>query len=103
MPAMPVASSSRLSTPPPEVLTRPLTPEPEEPEEDVLWSIYRRPSESLSDCVDFHVFIPDKPGNIGSSQKNSKKYWRMSAFHSSFEMFLHRLLVLSMRASLQRQ
>jgi hypothetical protein len=52
--AMPVASSSRLNrTPPPEVMTRPLTPEPEETEEDARWSIARRPSESLGDRVDF--------------------------------------------------
>ena len=54
MPAMPVASSSHLSrTPPPEVITRPLTPEPEEPEESIPWSTARRPSESLGDRVVF--------------------------------------------------
>ena len=52
MPAMPVALSSRLSTPPPEVLTRPLTLELEEPEESIPWTA-RRPSESLGDRVDF--------------------------------------------------
>jgi hypothetical protein len=103
MPAMPVASSSRLSTPPPEVLTRPLTPEPEEPDENVPWNTARRPSESLGDCVDFHVFIPDKPGSTGSSQMNSKKHWGMNVFHSTFGVFLNRLLVLSMRTSLQRR
>lgn len=53
MPAMPVASSSRLSTPPPEVLTRPLTPEPEEHEDNIPWSTAQRPSESLGDRMDF--------------------------------------------------
>ena len=46
-------SSSRLSTPPPEVLTRPLTPELEKSEESTPWSTAQRLSESLGDHVDF--------------------------------------------------
>lgn len=54
MPVMPVASSNRSSgTPPPEVMIRPLTPEQEEPEEDLPWSTARRPSESIGDRLDF--------------------------------------------------
>lgn len=76
IPAMTVASSSRLTrTPSPEVMTRPLTPEQEEPEESGPYSITIRPSESLGDCLEFHdVFIPGKPGSTGFSQKNSKMH-----------------------------
>jgi hypothetical protein len=70
-----VASSSRLSrTPPPEVMTHPLTPEPEDPEESMPWSTARRPGESLGIMWVFHLFIPGKPGSTGSSRKNSKKH-----------------------------
>ena len=49
-----VTSSGRLSrTPPPEVMTRLLTPEPEESEKSMSWSSARRPRESLGDYVNF--------------------------------------------------
>ena len=75
MPAILVASSSRMNrTPSPEVMARPLTPEPEEHEESIPWSTARRPSESLGIAWIFHVLIRDKPGSTGSSQKNSKRH-----------------------------